>query len=357
MANPKISNFIIASKYLEKLSEYKKVPFFDLEVNFTNDHNGVYKNVLYIGPTKSLGHTIYNIIYCYINSFKKMSDECIFDNEEEKINNFMYLASALRLICYGDDLDKDAKPDGNLRTKLYDNILLWIILNDIISPLYDIDIKNLCVLKGSQNNIDVAVGFKKEQATKVTKGKMDEDFIYENLDIENKCVRYAAMLIEAIKLHELNEYEVVKQITSNPNIENILGISSLYFRDDDKANYFVLNLLQILGIDTCGKFNKRIKIAQSGIGVLDSAYPPLQTWNIELIESLLEPMRSPDIETYEALENKTRYFWEKVEEVKKNKYNNEDIPFEVLLRIKAEDLKMDSSKTLQSLLSSARVWT
>lgn len=352
----KISNFILACKYLEKLSQYKKVPFFDLDIIFSSDHYGLHNNCLYIGESLSLGNTIYKIIYFYINDFVKITGKNIFRNTKDKIDNLIYLASLLRLICYGEDFERNSKPDGNLRTKLYDNVLLWIILNDIVSPLFNVEIQNLCVLKGSQFNIDIAMGVGSDRAEKVTNGKIKEPFIFENLDIENQSVRFASLLIEAIKLHGLNEYEVIRKITSDSNLANLLGISSLYFRDDDKANYFVLNLLQFLDLDYKNKFKTKIKMAQSGIGIIDSAYPPLQTWNVELIESLLEPMRSPDIYTYDELESKAREFWEKVEKVKRDKYNDEDIPFEVLLRIKSEDLKTDSSKTIQSLLSSARVW-
>jgi hypothetical protein len=77
----------------------------------------------------------------------------------------------------------------------------------------------------------------------------------------------------------------------------------------------------------------------------------------------MEPSRGADWETYKNLEPYIKQFWDKVEQVRKQRIKSghdiTGVPFDVLLRIKSHQTSnpnIDVNKTLQSLLSSDRVW-
>ena len=139
--------------------------------------------------------------------------------------------------------------------------------------------------------------------------------------------------------------------------DTFIGLVKLKFKEEINANHFIYMLHDMLDLPY-DPYELNIKQAQSGPNVsTTTAYPSLILWNLPLIEALLESVRGPDIVIHEELESQVREFWDKVEAIKKDKYpKGEGIPFDALLRIKSLEGETDSSKTLQSLLSSARVW-
>ena len=102
---------------------------------------------------------------------------------------------------------------------------------------------------------------------------------------------------------------------------------------------------------------KFIKIAQNSVPGL-----PNQFWQLGVLEKMIEPTRGADWTVYKNLEPYVKEFWDKVEEVRQKRVTNghdNGVPFNVLLRIKQKqttDYKTDATQTIQSLLSSNRVW-
>ena len=77
---------------------------------------------------------------------------------------------------------------------------------------------------------------------------------------------------------------------------------------------------------------------------------------------MLDNIRETNWSVYEALEPYVKEFWDKVEEIKKErgkKGKDPEVPFDTLLRIKSKQTSnsdIDDTITLQGLLSSNRVW-
>ena len=102
---------------------------------------------------------------------------------------------------------------------------------------------------------------------------------------------------------------------------------------------------------------KMVKTAQNSVPNM-----PNQFWQLGLLEKMMEPVRGADWSVYQGLQPYVDEFWNKVEEVRQKRVkmgHDDGVPFDVLLRIKSKqtvDYKADQTKTIQSLLSSDRVW-
>jgi len=83
-----------------------------------------------------------------------------------------------------------------------------------------------------------------------------------------------------------------------------------------------------------------------------------QFWFLGLMEGMIEPTRGSDWSTTRSLQPYVEEFWNKVEKIKEDRGGN-PLPFNSLLALKNEengDCNVDTNKTLQSLLSSNRIW-
>jgi len=203
------------------------------------------------------------------------------------------------------------------------------------------------VLSGNLSNLDVA---KFVEIKDLSFKHIKEDFIFENLGVENDAVRQAFMLIETLRAYKLNPHEIISKIMNSSIREHFIGLAKLAFDDYD---YFVRTILEILGLDPSVKISEQsdselVKVAQQFA-------VPSSFWFMGLLEKMLEPVRGPDLMVHQELEKDVQAFWNEVELVKKSR-KNEGVPFDMLLRIKSKGYETEPNKTIQALLSSVRVW-
>jgi len=351
--NKNISDFKIAEKYLRNLCDKYGDQFVDLPVVFGDHPVALEGKRIYVGNPKNLAHAIYNIISVYIINFNALHSTCFSCCE---ISNMIITASSVLKKLFYDRMTNETAEDA-LVTKLYANKLLWIYVKDLIAPIFECKVSNIKIIKVNDPDVDVSTYLTSCEAEEATGGKIKEDIILENIGLENEIVRYAFVLVSVIKSLNLSPHIVMSKIRQDFKDE-FLGLAQLYFKDVDAAKYFMLTILQLLDLNTQGFEGVTIKSAQSGAQSMGTqAYPPMQMWNLPLIEALLEPVRGPDIQLHDELEKKLRSFWDDVEQIKQTRYGKGDaVPFNVLLQLKSKDLKTDTTRTLQSLLSSARVW-
>jgi hypothetical protein len=135
--------------------------------------------------------------------------------------------------------------------------------------------------------------------------------------------------------------KTVNDIYYNDDIrDRFLGVLDLFLSTEEKEE-FVSLLAALIGLD-----NNLTKKSQS-IG---------QTWYyVGLIERMLEPARGNDFTINDATKIISKELWEKIE-AKKKETGLDPLPFDVLLQIQSEGLKVDPNKHLEMLLSNNRIW-
>ena len=343
----KVSDFKLAELLIKKICKRKNHDFMDLYVGFEEDAPAT--DCLDIGSTKNIGQTIYKIVQAYINKFE--DSDPFFDDETQKQDFLISTAAYLRGMVYSDVTEYDDEGFNALR--LYQKPLVWIILKDIICPVFNRNIKNYQIIAGNSPRIDVSV-FREEKSLNGT--DPEKPFIFLNMDISDIPIRNVFLLLSAIEGLNLSPHKVIKDILESEISEKLEGIIKLAFDDDKDIDSFMVTLVGVLGYSQDYMAGK---LAVTGDSQIKNAQysTPTSWWYFGIIEKLLEPARGADWSTYVSLEPYVKEFWDKVEKYKEKKLNQADgVPFDVLLRIKSEDYKTDCSKTLESLLGSERVW-
>jgi len=360
----KITDFKIATTCLKMLCRNAGVNFIDLPIYFNIEENGeegVIAGGLKINKPENIAHTIYKIVNTYSNNSVLINGIELFASNKDKEQFLILFANYLRDIIYGNDRYFYPLEELTLNT-LYQRPLIWTLMKDLICPVYNVSLQNTKVVCSVSPYFDVARYYEEGE---IKKEQINYPFIYIN-EIENEVVKNAFIFVETLKAYGLSPIEVVKDILESELIDKLKGLLKLAFDRDCKVNEFILTLIMIFGIDLLS-FNGSKKNASVGnIQKLaqEAQHPDTisQWWFLGLIEKMLEPMRGSDWSVYETLEPYHKEFWDKVEEIKqkrKKKGKEEGVPFNTLLRLKFPQTvgyKADTSKTLQSLLSSDRVW-
>ena len=351
----KVSDFKIAESTIRKICKKHDVSFSDVSVCFDENISGT----LQVGKTKNIAHTTFKIISEYINRSLDITGVQFMPDEQDRNNFFIILASNLRNFMYGDDPDTDQCDDAHV-LRLYQFSLIWIMLKDLICPLYNKDLINFKIICDGNPYLDIAKYYKKEEIP--SEDISDEAFIFVNI-INNRVLQSAFIFMEVLKAYDLSPIEVIKSIYESDLYEKYKGLLEIAL-DDEEISDFECSIMANLGINfydmVSHKFSylKRniIKTAQNSVPGL-----PNQFWQLGVLEQMIEPTRGSDWEVYKSLEPYVKEFWDKVEEVRKKRIINghdNGVPFDVLLRIKQKqmDHKTDPTQTIQSLLSTTRAW-
>lgn len=344
----KISDFKLAHSVLKMLCHEKGVSFCDIPIYLSDE---IVDNAIIIGETSNIIHTIYKIIQEYIDRSQEILGTSIFDTEESKNNFFIMLSSKLRSILYknNDPYEKLGEPT---KQKLYNYPFVWISLKDIIGPVFNTNIRNVDVYLVDRNDIDIACYCNNIEYFENVK----EPFIFLN-DINNVVVQSVFLLLEAIEAHGLCPIKTMKDIYNSDLYSKFYGLLELSFSDED-IELFESLLLGIIGIDIPDFTFIQEKTAQR----LTSPDSIMPFWFTGLTEQMLEGVRGYEWSVYESLQPYVEEFWNKVEEIKQKRIKagkDSGIPFDLLLRLKTKQLNSenrDLNITLQSLLSSNRVW-
>lgn len=352
--NGKISDFKIAEYLLKLICSINNCKFVDLSIK-VGEIEGLYGENIYIKETKNVGQTIYKIIKIYIENSKKIVKKDILSGKNEKSDFLIFLSNFLRGLIYSES--KVYIEDDELTLQhLYQRPLVWLIMKDLICPIFDVPLKDVKIVTGTTPYVDIAKYYKENELK-------DENypFIFVN-EISNPVIRNAFILIETIKFYNLSPHVVIKELLESNLNEKLRGLLKIVFVEDRDVEEFISVIVSILGLKILS-FNEILgenKIEKSAQA--QSAEHPTTWWYLGVIEEQLENVRGSDWSTYEILNKYVKDFWNKVEKVKSDKAkkgNPEGVPFDVLLRLKADQTvscEIDHNKTLQALLSSDRIW-
>lgn len=351
-----VSDFKLAACLIKKLCKQNNVTFVDAPITFDEE----VPEALNIGKTRNVAHTIYRIVAEYINRSFDITGVQFFSDESQRDEFLILLASNLRGLIYNEDTAYSAIDDPYI-LRLYQYPIVWILLKNIICPLYNKELVNLKVVNAGTAEIDIARYYKKEEVQ--SEGISDEDFIFVNI-VDNRVVQNVFIFIESLKAYGLSPIEVIKTIYETDVYDKYRGLLEIAFDEPDEIIDFESTVMAVLGISSYGLMVRKmaklkssmIKTAQVGGG------GDTQFWYFGALEKMIDSVRGSDWSVYQTLEPYIQEFWGKVEEVKQKRVKagkDPGVPFDTLLRIKSKqtvDFEIDPTHTMQALLSSNRVW-
>jgi len=350
----KISDFKLAEFILKTLAQERECSFLNLNVSF-DEQNGNNGGSLHIGRCKNIGQSIYKIVQEYVDKVKIDGSNPIFADERQKQDFLISTATFLRQLVYNDNSFKEAKDDELTALRLYQEPCVWLLVKDLICPVYHKETINYQLIAGSSPFIDVAVFCDAKDFDGIEPKK---PFIFMNMDVDNKVVRCLFLLLAVIDGLKLSAHKIIPEILESELSEKFVGILKLMFEEDDVQN-FLMTLNGILGLSS-GPVDLQPKNALSNINQLKTGQyfnNPAMWWYFGILEKMLEPARGADWNTFQSLEPFIEDFWNKVENYRESKVHKDDgVPFNVLLDIKSEDHKTDATRTIQDLLGSERIW-
>ena len=352
----KISDFKLAEFLIKRLCDHKGCPFVDAGLSFDNESqsNGSWS----IGRSKNIGHTIYKIVQHYVNNVCTQDGRHLFDDETQKQDFLIATAAFLRHLAYGSSSFDEGQHDGFNALRLYQEPLVWILVRDLICPIYHKKFVNYQIIAGSSPFIDIGMFCKKGSFD----GKdPEQSFIFTNMGVQNQAIRSVFLLLAAIESLQLSPDKLVRDVFESEISEKFVGMVKLAFENDQDVENFIMTLLGLVGLYSDDfpdlKLGNNIESGLKQIKEAQYFNNPAMWWYFGVLEKLLEPARGADWGTRQSLNPFIEEFWDKVEHFRQKKVHKADgVPFNTLLEIKSEDHKTDATKTLQSLLGSERIW-
>jgi len=340
----KVTDFALAQHIIKDLCRMERTPFVDVAVSFEENGDGIC-----VVETKNICQTLYKIICGYIDNSDKILGKALLCDEGKKNEFLTNLVTSLRAIEYSDGVFSSNDDDELFLQGLYQRPIVWLLMKDIVCPVYDTNLKNVRLVVGKNPQVDIAKYYEKGE---IDVGDLENyPFIFVN-EIENKPVANALLFIEALKAHDLDPTAVLIDIFESELFDKVEGLLSLAFNDKPESKkVFIHTLMNVLRIER----NAKIVTAQS----TDGERPEIQNqfWYMGLIEGMLDRVRGSEWSTTKSLQPYVEAFWNKVENVKKAK-GGQNVTFNELLQLKREEgpKGIDPTRTLQQLLSSDRVW-
>ena len=345
----KISSFRLAEYFIRKFCSTYNLSFTDLAVEFSDIatpglQDG--KILLSDNTNNKLSHTLFQIVSIYIDNIETISAAEInlkknFDkisisvDDANKVAFLNLILALLRDMSYGSETPKLSDTSLNMFP------LVWLLIRDIVCPIFARGANNIDILVKNTPYIDGARYFSKDEMPGI-----DKNTIVLNSSVTNRSFTLAFLFVEAICSHNLHPTAVIHEIITKKEIKDrFLGILDLVsFKENDIEN-FLSTLSALTNIDISIP-KTQSKTAQT-IG---------QTWwYIGLIEKMLEPARGSDTKVRDSMAVVTKELWEKVEE-RKLQLGLNQLSMENLLRIQSEDYQNKPNLILQGLLSDVRVW-
>ena len=212
----KVSDFKIAESIIRKICNKQNTNFVDVSISFDEEILGT----LVIGKTKNISHTIFKIVAEYINKSLDIVDTQLMPDEADRDNFLIVLASNLRTFMYGDDISYNFIDEAHAM-RLYQFPIVWLLLKDIICPIYNKDLTNLKIICDGNAEVDIARYYKKEE---IPSGTMsDESFIFVNM-INNRVVQGAFIFIESLRAYGLSPMEVIRDIYKTDIYDKYKGL-------------------------------------------------------------------------------------------------------------------------------------
>jgi hypothetical protein len=355
----KISDFKIAEAVLRQICRKMGVYFVDLSVGMTPGD----PSPINVSGSKNISHTIYKIVSDYLSNFSSIVGAPLKFSEEQKENFLLVFANKLRQFIYKNNRFYSPVDKPHM-LYLYQKTLIWILMKDLICPIFDKDIKNIKIVCGEDPYMDIARYYEENECP--CSNNKNYEFIFIN-NIDNVVAQNALLFIEVLRSHELSPIEVMTRIYQSDLYEKYRGLLAMAL-DEDDADVFEALVIEALGVDLSdllptdklSSLSSRKSVIKCAQGVGSGATTPW--WNFGLLEQMMEPVRGSDWTVYKDLQPYVESFWNVVEDVRKErikKGHDSGVPFDVLLRIKQKqnvDSEIDPTLTLQALLASDRIW-
>lgn len=338
----KVTDFSLAQHIIKDLCKMERVPFVDVSVSFEDDGDGIH-----IDNSKHVCHTLYQIISSYIGNSEKILGRRLIEDESRKDDFLEATFMSLKSIAFSKNTFSSNVEELSLQG-LYQRPLIWIIMKDIICPMYDVTLENIRVVSGNNPQVDIAQYYDKGE---IDVGDFENyPFIFVN-EVENKPVLNALLFIETLKAFGLDPAGVLLDIFENEVFDKLDGLLTLVFNDNPEGKkVFIHTLTNVLRIER----KTKVVTAQSADERPDRQN---QFWFMGLIEGMLDKTRGSDWSTTKSLQPYVEAFWDKVEALKIAK-KGQNVTFNELLQLKREEGPdgIDVTRTLQQLIGADRIW-
>lgn len=352
----RVSDFKIAEAILRYICKKHDVNFVDVPIMVEGDS---VSGALDVRGSKNVAHTIYKIVSEYIENSNLIVGVPLIPCPHKRQNFLTTFAAKLRSFIYKDNRFYSPTDHSHL-FRLYQRTLVWILMKDLICPLYDKDLRNIKIVCGENPYLDIARYYKEGEF--LQGDQPNYEFVFIN-NVDNIVVQNALLFLETLRAFDLSPLEVMKDIYDSDIYDKYRGLLELALEDED-ADDFEATILVALGINLRGLLPPSCIAKEAKVKIAQHLNPAISTnwWQLGVLEKMIEPHRGSDWSVYKELEPYVQEFWNKVEETKKKrakKGHDPEIPFDLLLRLKVPqtvEYKADPTKTIQSLLSSDRVW-
>lgn len=353
----KISEFQFVTAILKELCRSKGCNFVDVNISFENPSED---SIFIEKQTKNVAHTMYLIISKYIDFSEKIVGKSLCNTFQEKSDFLIRVTNVLRGFVYAENSFINPLEELSLGN-LYQKPLIWLIMKDIVCPVFKVKLDNIKLVFGVNPYIDIAHYYKEEDIQKESANNYP--FVFVN-EIENEVVQNAFLLIETLKAYDLDPISTLKDIFESDLYDKFYGLLDLSFEDDKKSLEFINIVITLIGVNLRDFLAKKslseavIKTAQS----TSKSETSNQWWYLGIIEALLEPIRGSDWTSHEGIDDRAQSFWNRVETIKQQRVANHKEPginFNDLLRLKAQEMTdtfINPNVSIQALLSSKRVW-
>lgn len=251
----KVSDFKLAESIIRKLCKKHGVQFVDVSISF----DGEIGNSLSIENSKNVAHTIFKIVGEYIKRSFDITGVQFMQDESTSDNFLIMLATNLRSFTYGEEKSDGTSDEPHL-LRLYQCPLVWILLKNIVCPIYNCELSNIKLIAAGSPQVDIAKYYQKGDIP--LDAVSDEPFIFVN-NINNRVVQNVFIFIEALKAYDLSPIEVIKDIYGTDLYSKFRGLLEIALDNEDEVNDFECTIMAILGINFYNLISKKIARVRS----------------------------------------------------------------------------------------------
>lgn len=342
----KISDFCLSKNIIQIICNDLQVGFVDMPISFTNkDDRWFFSDMTLYAPcsevkNQSLSKTLFTIVQVYIDNMVNINGGFLSPDQRDEILTYAYY-----LVYDFMNNRSDIEDDFSFISSLNVFPVSWIILKNIFSPIYGINLKDLPIKCGKTHEKDV-----------ISLIDSDQSPLFVNFSMTSKSVLEAYALYYGLKIYLPNQdtSDIIRSVFLDSSFKKrIIHFAELSFgHTEDFVTFFaVLSLLtnteEISIMSEIHFAEQNIKTAQAN---------PMGTWWYSgLIEKMLAPVRGPDWSVTKGLKSITDKLKKRVEKERKLR-GLVDVPMEMLLRINSEDCDKEDKISLQKKLEEARIW-
>jgi hypothetical protein len=352
----KASDFKLAQHLIRLFCKQHGCGFVDVYVVFDQGQPRYENGKIVIAGLQKWGQTIFQIVAAYVTNFEQITG-IVTDINQEETNQFLTTCLALiRDFTYSENSFPEAQPPRPTITRLNRQPFVWLVLRDIIVPVFQMPLRNvkIGVLKGP--DVDAARLLEPSEAFQ---NNVDWPMLVLNLEVENQAVRTAQLLYEAIRAHDLDPQVVGRRLLSDESLrQQFSGLVKIAMESRDNVNNFLTFFSMLCEYEGVEELLEMQKTAgwNGKQGIWSQAqYDPSGWWYLGLIEKSLEQARGPDWSGYYTMKPFTDELWRKIDNEKKRR-GLATLPMEALLRVQSEEYQQRSDLTIQGLLADNRVW-